>query len=292
MKRKPKQKLMMIVVTVVTIAMVASVIGSLLGGILNTSNTGKGKTTTNEENVKDKEAEVNPDKEFRVHWAYADIDRDFMIQNKDEEDEDTTADYIFIKFTNEVLADNSLNGATNKANYKLNGEALPDKSEVNLRIMGLDTTELIDSVTIKLPDGYLKGVNAPHTLELSKELKDKYGKAIVGDLKLQLSYSKSDSVEDKSNNGSTDNKGNETNPNSQNNDIPKYTIEIGKGLPYATLVMVTLDTKTPENYSVSVGEYKLPLDTKKDGTKVFIDVLDDIYQQDEVERLIQIKKIK
>ena len=285
----------MIVIIIVTIAMVASVIGSLIGGIVSTSQSEKGKTTTNEKNVKDEGTEANPDKEFRVHWAYADIDKDFMIQSKDEKDEDTTADYIFIKFTNEILADKSINSATNKANYKLNGQTLPEKSEVTLRITGLDTTELIDSVTIKLPDGYLKGVNAPHTLELAKELKDKYGKAIVGDLKLQLSYSKSDSIEGKNNNGSTDNKGNknnETSPNSQNKDMPKYTVEIGKGLPYATLVMVTLDTKTPENYSVNIGEYKLTLDTKQDGTKVFIEVLDDIYQQDEVERLIEIKKIK
>lgn len=285
MNKQKKQKFLRIVVGVVTVAMVASVGISLLPGSSKVNSSDNKKI---EDKAKDSQQQIkiDPNKELRVLWAFADVDRDFLIQKEDTSDGDTTADYIFIKFSNEILTDKSENSATLASNYTFDGKALPKGAEVLADIQGYDNSGLVDKLTIKLPNGYLKGVNAPHTVDISSKIKSKYGKAIIGDLKLQLSYSKSESIS----NGTIKNTTKNTTVKSE--DIPKYTVEVGKSLPYSTLVLVQLDTKTPENYKVSIDGISLPLKAKSTGEKVFIDVVDKDYAEDEVNKLIKIEKIK
>ena len=290
MNKQKKQKFLRIVVAVVSVAMVASVGISMIPGSSKVDN--NGNNTKIEDKAKDNqqqgksEAKADPNKELRVLWAFADIDRDFLIQKKDTSDGDTTADYIFIKFSNEVLTDKSENSATLIGSYTFDGKPLPKGSEVVADIQGYDNSGLVDKLTIKLPNGYLKGVNAPHSLDISSKIKSKYGKVMTGDLKLQLSYSKSESIT----NGTI--KDNSKNTTGKSEDIPKYTIEVGKSLPYSTLVLVQLDTKTPEKYKVSIAGISLPLKEKSTGEKVFIDVVDKDYAEDEVNKLIKIEKVK
>ncbi|KOA20595.1 hypothetical protein CLHOM_07370 [Clostridium homopropionicum DSM 5847] len=290
MNKQKKQKFLRIVVGVVSVAMVASVGISMIPGSSKANSNGDNKKI--EDKAKDNqqqgktEAKADPNKDLRVLWAFADIDRDFLIQKKDTSDGDTTADYIFIKFSNEILTDKSENSATLALNYTFDGKPLPKGTEVLADIQGYDNSGIIDKLTIKLPNGYLKGVNAPHTLDISSKIKSKYGKAITGDLKLQLSYSKSESIT----NGTIKEDPKKT--TSKSEDIPKYTVEVGKSLPYSTLVLVQLDTKTPENYKVSIDGTSLPLKSKSTGEKVFIDVIDKDYAEDEVNKLIKIEKVK
>jgi hypothetical protein len=290
-----KRKLSIIVIAVVTIAMISSIFLTQLGSIKGsktkeqTKQSDTSKEQSKETNAKGEEAkEAAENKEFRVLWAFADIDKDFMIQTKDSSDGDAKADYIFMKFTTEVLDDKSASSALQVSNYKLDGQPLPKGTVITPEIAGYDESTLKDKLTIKLPNGYLKGVNAPHTLEISKNIKSKSGKAISGDLKLSLSYSKSETKaqsEAKGKDGAANNA-------AVNKGMPKYTVEIGKNLPYSTLVAVYLDTKTPESYKVSVGSDVLQLRQKKTGEKVFIDVINKDYTQDEVNSLIKIEKVK
>ncbi|KYH28010.1 MULTISPECIES: hypothetical protein [Clostridium] len=299
MNNQKKRKLSIIVIAVVTIAMISSIFLTQLGSIKqrNTKEQTK-QSETSKEQSKEQSKETNAkgdstqktaqDKEFRVLWAFADIDKDFMIQAKDSSDGDTSADYIFMKFTDEVLDDKSASSALQVSNYKLDGQPLPKGTVITPEIKGYDDSTLKDKLTIKLPNGYLKGVNAPHTLEISNNIKSKRGKAISGDLKLSLSYSKSEAKAQAEANGKNGTANNAT----ANKGMPKYTVEIGKNLPYSTLVAVYLDTKTPENYKVSVGSDVLELRQKKTGEKVFINVINKDYTQDEVNSLIKIEKVK
>lgn len=290
MNKQKKQKFLRIVVAVVSVAMVASVGISMIPG------SSKGNNKSNNTKIEDKannsqqqgktETKVDPNKDLRVLWAFADVDRDFLIQKKDTSDGDTTADYIFIKFSNEILTDKSENSAILASNYTFDGKPLPKGAEVLADIQGYDKSGLVDKLTIKLPNGYLKGVNAPHSIDISSKIKSKYGKAITGDLKLKLSYSKSESIT----NGTI--KDNSKNSTSKSEGIPKYTVEVGKSLPYSTLILVQLNTKTPENYKVSIEGISLPLKQKSTGEKVFIDVVDKDYAEDEVNSLLKIEKIK
>ncbi len=248
--------------------------------------------------------------EFKVKSAFADVDRDMVIQDKDPKDDDTSADYIFIKFTNQV-ADNKKNDDSNPVslkNYTLDNSSLPSGTKIYV--------ENGNQVVIKLKDGYLKGVNSPHSLAISKNLLNKEGTKIKGNLNLKLPYSNSSS--DNSTNGSsansenTNNAGNTNNSsnnstskgsssqsnssssgsNNANSNLPKYTIELAKGLPGATVVLVRLDTPNPENYKVSIEGTQLDLKTDKDGKKVFIKGIKKVYELDQVQKLIKIENAK
>lgn len=290
MNKQKKQKFLKIVVVVVSVAMIASVGISMIPGSSKGNN--KGNNTkiedkaNNSQQQEKTETKADPNKELRILWAFADVDRDFLIQKKDISDGDTTSDYIFIKFSNEILTDKSENSATLASNYTFDGKVLPKGAEVLADIQGYDKSGLMDKITIKLPNGYLNGVNAPHSLDISSKIKSKYRKAITGDLKLQLSYSKSERIT----NGKIKDTSKTT--TSKSEDIPKHTVEVGKSLPYSTLVLVQLDTKTPENYKVSIDGISLPLKQKSTGEKVFIDVIDKDYAEDEVNSLIKIEKLK
>jgi hypothetical protein len=251
--------------------------------------------------------------QFKLLSAFADVDLDMVIQDKDPKDDDTSGDYILLKFTNEV-SDNKKDNDSNPVylkSYTFDNKSLPNNTKIYIR----NKYEVI----IKLKNGYLNGINAPHELVISKNLLDKSGDKIKGSLNLKLPYSDSSAVSSKvdyknSTNSSSSqndtktgtdssNSNNKSNTdksvdesktsttNVTNKNTPKYTIELGKGLPYATVVMVKLDTSTPQNYKVSVDGNQLELKTDNKGEKVFIKGIKKIYELDQVKKLIKIEKI-
>lgn len=298
MNKKKKQKWAIIIIVVVTIAMVSSIFLSQTSSLKKSSDTQakksadkdgsvKANTTASNSDTKKEKTQTkatNTTKEFRVVWGFADIDKDFVIQAKDSNDGDKTADYVFVKFTKEIMQGKGKNSAVLSSNYKLDGKPLPKGSTIVASIQGYDEEKLSNKITIKLPNGYLKGVNSNHTLQIAKDIQSKDGKAISGDLSLKLSYSKSQDENVAKNTKIVAN---------ANKGMPEYTIEqIGKQLPYNTLVVISLHTKTPQNYKVYVGDHELPLRKKKTGEQVFIDTIGEDYTQDEVKSLIKIKKVK
>lgn len=251
--------------------------------------------------------------EFRVKSAFADIDTDMIIQDKDLKDDDPNADYVFVTFTTAISDTKKDDGSNpfNAKNYKLDGKALPDKSKI------VQDKDYNYKLTIILPNGSLKGVNANHSLELSKDLKNKNGLSISGDLNLKLPYSKSEdttangtAANDTKNSSSSTKSSNSTkNSSSANNSktttaeekaaiaknnasMPKYTVEIVKTIPMTTIVLVYLDTTTPENYKVSVDGVNLQLKVNKNNgnKKVFINSVDKEMELDEVKQLVKIEK--
>lgn len=246
--------------------------------------------------------------EFKVNSAFADIDRDMIIQNKDLKDDDPSGDYIFVKFTKEV-ADNKKSGDSNPVSlksYTLDNSSLPAGTKISV--------ENGNQVTIKLKNGYLKGINAPHSLVISKNLVDKEDTKIKGPLTLKLPYSNSssdNSNDSSSASGNTNNTNNTTNSsnnknnknnngtsksssdkNSSSSNLPKCTVELGKAVPGATVVLVRLNTPNPENYKVSVEGTQLKLKTDSKGNKVFIDSFKKVYELDQIQKLIKIEKAK
>lgn len=258
---------------------------------------------------------TQPVSEFKVKSAFADVDRDMIIQNKAAKDDDSSGDYIFIKFTGEVT-DTKKNDNSNPVSlksYTFDNSSLPAGTKIYV--------ENGNQITIKLKDGYLKGINSPHSLVISKNLVDKQGTKIKGNLNLNLPYSNSVSGSSNSNsstngNGSTNNNASSTNNSSNNsstnknsssnsNDtsgsgtlstgdssLPKYTVELGKALPGATVVLVRLDTPNPENYNVSIEGTQLQLKTDASGKKIFIKGIKKVYELDQMQKLIKIEKAK
>lgn len=248
--------------------------------------------------------------DFRIKSAFADVDLDMVVQDKDLKDEDTSADYIFINFTNEVT-DNKKNDDSNPVylkSYTLNNSSLPSGTKIYIK----DKTQVI----IKLKDGSLKGLNAPHSITISKKLLDKQGKKIKGDLNLKLPYSNditdtsNSTSENKNNNSSsvnnsnnkssdtTDKSGSKNNTSSntdtlkQNSDLPKYTVELGKAIPYTTVIMVILDTPNPENYKINIEGIGLELKENSEGKKVFVGTVKKTYELEQVKKLIKIEKVQ
>lgn len=242
--------------------------------------------------------------DFKVKAAFADVDLDMVIQDKDPKDEDTSGDYLFVTFTCNV-GDNKKNDDSNPLNvkaYKLDGNALPQ----NTKITAKDSKNIV----IKLPDGTLKGVNAPHSLEISKNLLDMQGKKVQADLSLKLPYSSSDLSSGNNTKGSSAS-GSNTNTNSNstsgnkdgkntsqsssdnaNADMPKYEIELGKAIPYNTVILVKLDTKEPQNYKVTVDGTELAMKKNSKGETVFINAIKKEYELDQVKKLMKIEKVK
>lgn len=244
--------------------------------------------------------------QFRVKSAFADIDTDMIIQDKDSKDDDPNADYLFITFTNPVLdtKKSDTSNPFNIKNYKLDGKDLPGSSKI------VADKSYNYKIVVILPNGYLNGINANHSLDISKNLKDKNGSTISGDLNLKLPYSKSgDAAENKTTSKDTKNNSSSTKSSNSNNNVnksvtaeekaaiaknnesmPKYSIELLKTIPQTTIVLVYLDTTTPEKYKVSMTGVDLPLKTNKEGKKVFINSVDKEYELDEVKQLVKIQK--
>lgn len=250
--------------------------------------------------------------EFKVKSAFADVDQDMVIQDKDPKDDDISADYIFINFTNE-LADNKKNDDSNPGylkSYTLDNSSLPTDTKIYVK----NKKQLI----IKLKDGTLKGVNTPHSITISKNLIDKDGNKIKGEVIFKLPYSNyvssdskdKDSSKNSSGTGTSSDSGNssnsdnnaktgddnktssETNTSEQSGDLPAYTVELGKAIPYTTVVMVKLDASDPENYRVDVEGTKLELKENSEGQKVFIGTVKKVYEMDQIKNFIKIEKVQ
>jgi hypothetical protein len=238
---------------------------------------------------------------FAVQSAFADIDSDMIIEDKPSEDKDKTADYVFVTFTSKVanVKNNDASNPFNIKNYKLDNSPLPKGSVIASK------DDLL--LTIKLPNGYLKGVNSPHTLTISKDLKNKNGQGIQGPLKLDLPYSldsldsgsskQTSTSNNASSNTTTAKSSSMTSANSAKNtasnaDIPKYTLKIITTIPQTTVIAVTLDSPTPENYKVTVAGTPLTLKKNDKGDKIFVGIINMSYGFDEVKKLIKIEKVK
>ncbi|WP_411681875.1 hypothetical protein [Clostridium thailandense] len=246
--------------------------------------------------------------DFKIKSAFADVDSDMIIENTPKEDTDKKYDYIFVTFSNVVVdtkKDDSSNPLSAKS-YTFDNNALPKGTVVTLK----DANQ----VMIELPNGYLKGVNAPHSLKVSKDLKDKDGQTIKDSLEIKLPYSLSSTTNSnkqtesntsakkenttdnsqKSDDKKSDNKTSSSSEksNSTNSDMPKYSVKIMNTVPQTTIVAVTLDSSNPENYKVSVAGSNLELKTSNKGEKVFVGSTDKQYSFEEINKLIKIEKAK
>ncbi len=256
------------------------------------SNKNNAKQTT------DKTAKQTVEGDFKAKSAYADVDLDMVIQDKDPKDDDASADYVFLAFTCDV-ADSKKDDDSNPFNvksYKLDGNPLPKNTTISTK----NSKEII----IKLPNEALKGVNSSHSVDIAKTLLDKNGKKIQGDLSLKLPYSNSSNASGNNSaaNNTSTNTNKDTNKDAKNKtqsstvepnaNMPKYTIELGKAIPLATVVLVKLDTKEPENYKVTVDGVQLEPKKNSNGENIFISPIKKVYEMDEVKKLIKIEKIK
>jgi len=118
---------------------------------------------------------------FRVLWAAADCDGDKIINEtgNDAEDSSNNCDYIYIKFSKPIKLDGE-NSALRVTNYVLDGMPLPTGTQIFANIAGFDDNDdNIDSVTIRLPNGWLAGKDLPHVLVISKAILDKDGNQLT-----------------------------------------------------------------------------------------------------------------
>lgn len=221
--------------------------------------------------VNSKESKKN-NVEFYVRYAYADIDMDQIIQDVDKKDDDSSGDYIFIRFSSEVIQSSDKTSPGNLNNYKFDGQPLPKGSEMLIR------KEMPQLLIVKMPQGTLKNKNSGHTIEVSKNISNGKNK-ITGETKLLLPYS--ESVKDKA-------------KNDQNKDVyngPKYKVEVGKAIPYNTLVIVRIQEERPEDYKVSIDNVTLEIKETNEKEKVHIGNINKDYSYGEVLQKIKVEKI-
>lgn len=241
----------------------------------------KNATVNSKENL---ESNVNED--FYVKYAYADIDMDQIIQDVDKKDDDTSADYIFIRFSTKVIQSNNATSVGNPNNYKLDGKSLPKESETFIR------KEIPQLLIVKIPQGTLKNKNSGHTIEINDNITNGKNK-IMGETKLLLPYSKSVKIEGQNKKNVNKEKGkNDKNIGSKNeSNIPKYKVEVGKGIPYNTLVLVKIQEGKAEEYKVSIDNVNLEIKETNEKEKVHVGYVKKDYGYDEVLRYLKIEKI-
>lgn len=134
---------------------------------------------------------------FRVLWVAADCDGDKIVNEIGQEAEDTTDpyDYIYIKFSKPIKLD-SENSALRVANYVLDGMQLPTGTQIFANIADYDDKDdVIDSVTIRLPNGWLGGKDLPHVLVISNTILDKDGNQLTNGGAKVLPWQDSDQTE-------------------------------------------------------------------------------------------------
>ncbi|OFH98036.1 hypothetical protein CLOACE_22790 [Clostridium acetireducens DSM 10703] len=252
------------------------------------------KNTSLNKNTINNEIKTKLKKDFYVKSAFADVDLDMIIEDKATKDSDKNGDYIFITFSSQIFDDKKSDNKTvlDIKNYKLDNKELPKGSAISKKF--------INEIIIKLPDGYLKGVNSPHKLEISKNLKDKYSNNIKGNLSLNLPYSYNKNSN--SNNRTTkkteqknaDVKNNSNNDSSNkiisnSKDIPNYSIKLGKAIPFTTIVLVELETPHPENYKITVSNTELKQKKNKEGKLVFVSAIKRELNLEDVQNSIKIE---
>ncbi|AZT91449.1 hypothetical protein ELD05_13030 [Caldicellulosiruptor changbaiensis] len=133
---------------------------------------------------------------FRVLWVAADCDGDKIVNETTyAEDNPNSYDYIYIKFSKPIKLD-SANSALRVANYVLDGMQLPTGTQIFANIAGYDDTDdVIDSVTIQLPNGWLAGKDLPHVLVISNTILDKDGNQLTNGGAKVLPWQDSDQTE-------------------------------------------------------------------------------------------------
>lgn len=124
--------------------------------------------------------------EFKVVWAFADVDADLVVEDEDTNDADKENDYIFLTFSAPFSKTGDFKNVLKTANYTLDGKDLPVGSQVEAKIEGRDN--VANAITIILPQGTLNGKNAPHVLNISPYLESAKGTKISGALQLKLAY--------------------------------------------------------------------------------------------------------
>jgi len=126
------------------------------------------------------------DSDFEVVWAFADVDDnssangELVVEPDDADgDEDNKYDYVVVKFSKPISTVGDFKNVTKTSNYQLNGQKLPIGSQILADIEGYDDLDsVVDSITIRLPQGTLDGKNAPHVINFSAFLESSDGEVI------------------------------------------------------------------------------------------------------------------
>lgn len=135
------------------------------------------------------------DTDFEVVWSFADVDSNWAVEDLDSDDDgvedgiqdgvimaaddDADYDYVVVKFNKAIATSGDFKNATKTANYTFDGEPLPTGTQILANIEGYDDLDsTIDSVTIRLPRGTLQTDNAPHNLNISRNIESADGEQL------------------------------------------------------------------------------------------------------------------
>lgn len=143
--------------------------------------------------------------DFDIEWIFADIDFNLRVEDVDAlegpstawegkqldfdgaathnddpayytEDDTEEYDFVFIKFTKALATSGDFKNVLKTSNYTLDGQPLPTGTSIVANIKNYDDFDsVVDSVTIRLPQGYLEKVNSPHNINISKYLESAAG---------------------------------------------------------------------------------------------------------------------
>jgi len=133
-------------------------------------------------------ATEDTDTAFDIAWIFADVDHDLIVTTVDGAIDDGTGsyaatgnngndyDYVYIKFTKAVATSGDYKNALKTSNYTLDGISLPEGTQIFANVDNYDDFDaVIDSVTIRLPEGTLEDLNAPHNINVSKYIQSADG---------------------------------------------------------------------------------------------------------------------
>ena len=135
-----------------------------------------------------------PSKTFKITWAFADDDTDLVVENiESTPPEVDNYDYVYIKFSKALALTGDYKNALKTSNYTLDGIVLPTGTQILANIAGYDDLDaVVDSVTIRLPQGALQGKNAPHMINVSNLIQSTLGEALTNGGEHTLPYLISD----------------------------------------------------------------------------------------------------
>jgi hypothetical protein len=116
--------------------------------------------------------------DFEVILAFADVDMDFVFEAYDAYDDDLQYDYICVKFSKAITVTGREENVLMPSNYQLNGETLPQRTQIVGNIAGYDMDDTLDSITIILPEGTI-AKNSPNILSISHLLESSEGDTLM-----------------------------------------------------------------------------------------------------------------
>ena len=127
--------------------------------------------------------------DFEILWAFADEDTDWKVEDANSGSGNSNYDYVVVKFSKPVSITGDQINALKTSNYTFNGQPLPLGTQIFADIAGYDDLDnVVDSITIRLPQGALYGQNAPHVLNVSPYLKSAQGDALKNPGEKVLAY--------------------------------------------------------------------------------------------------------